>query len=153
MEQGSAYIYRRRLPHLRSENAIYFVTWRLHSAQPNLNSVEKSIVRDAVTHFDGDRYDAIAHVVMHDHVHLLVQPYFDWRLDKVVHSWKSWTSHELVKWQSRSKPVWQDEYFDRIVRDEAELEEKVGYIAHNPYKKWPEITSYSWVRPSREELA
>jgi len=45
----------------------------------------------------------------------------------------------------RRKCVWQDEYFDRIVRDEVELLEKTQYIMNNPFKVWPDIEEYPWV--------
>ncbi len=41
--------------------------------------------------------------------------------------------------------VWQEEYFDRVVRDEAELVEKAQYILDNPRKRWPEGRDYLWV--------
>lgn len=44
--------------------------------------------------------------------------------------------------------IWQDEYFDRIVRDEKEFAEKFNYIVGNPWKRWPELTHYGWVWPS-----
>ena len=48
------------------------------------------------------------------------------------------------KFQRRNS-VWQDEYFDRIVSDEAEFLEKVKYILNNPLKTWPDIQEYRWV--------
>lgn len=47
----------------------------------------------------------------------------------------------------------QDEYFDRIVRDEAELLEKAQYIINNPFKVWPEIEEYPWVGGNLIEVA
>jgi hypothetical protein len=36
------------------------------------------------------------------------------------------------------------EYYDRIVRDEADFREKVTYIINNPIKQWPGVTNYQW---------
>jgi REP-associated tyrosine transposase len=44
--------------------------------------------------------------------------------------------------------VWQDESFDRIVRNEGELEQKFNYILGNPWKRWPSLDRYPWVWPS-----
>ncbi len=38
--------------------------------------------------------------------------------------------------------VWQDESFDRIVRDDAEFAQKLDYIVGNPWKRWPQIEDY-----------
>jgi hypothetical protein len=65
-------------------------------------------------------------------------------LQQIVQSWKSYTAHELQKKFQRGVPVWQDEYFDRIVRDESELQQKANYILGNPRKRWPELEDYPW---------
>jgi len=125
--------------------SIYFVTWRLAKAQPPLHSEERTLVVDAVRHFDGQRYDLLAYVVMDDHVHVLVYPHPDYPLSQLLHSWKSYTARRLQRPRQRVVPVWQDEYFDRIVRDESDLIEKAEYILGNPVKRWPEIQQYAWV--------
>jgi hypothetical protein len=43
--------------------------------------------------------------------------------------------------------VWQDEYFDRIIRDDKEFAQKRDYIIANPWKRWPNINDYAWVWP------
>ena len=123
----------------------YFVTWRLHKNQQSLKPKEKDIVKSAICYFDGDRYQLYAYVVMDDHVHVLLSPIGEHKLKDIFHSWKSFTSHELCKRFKRSSPVWLDESFDRIVRNEAELYEKANYIANNPRNRWPDLEDYPWV--------
>ena len=101
------------------------------------------MIMSALRHFDGSRYELYAYVVMDDHVHALVEPLEDYRLQKLVHSWKSFTAHNLRRDSSRR--VWQEEYFDRIVRDEKEFLDKAQYILNNPLKRWPEMEGYPWV--------
>ncbi len=138
-------IYKRRLPHWRLSGAIYFVTWRLHPTQSELKPDERGIVASTLKHFDGERYDLLAYVVMHNHVHALVWPTDSYYLQNIVHSWKSFTAYRLQREFGRSDRLWQDEYFDRIVRDEKEFLEKAQYILNNPWKTWPEIKEYPWV--------
>jgi len=139
--------YRRNLPHLRLEGAVYFVTWRLDSSQSALTETERGIVRDALLFADGSAFDLLVYVVMDDHVHVLVRPKKE--LQKVIHSWKSFTTHEFHCTTGRVGRVWQFEYFDRIVRDEAELAQKWRYIEGNPWKRWPGIERYEWVGEGR----
>jgi REP element-mobilizing transposase RayT len=127
------------------EGGIYFVTWRLARPQRALIPEERTLVADAIRHFDRRRYELIAYVVMDDHVHALVYPLADHTLSGIVHSWKSYSARELRRFGERTSPVWQGEYFDRIVRDESELTEKADYILGNPVKRWPEIEDYLWV--------
>ncbi len=136
--------YRRKLPHWRMQGCVYFVTWRLAKTQPALNSEEKTLVVTAIRHFDGLRYELIAYVVMDDHTHALVLPLPNHSLQQILHSWKSFTAKRLRKLGARAVPVWQDEYFDRIVRDETDLIRKAEYVLGNPLKRWPEMQEYPW---------
>ena len=138
-------IYKRRLPHWRMSGAVYFITWRLFPTQPELMHDERSVVASALKHFDGSRYELFAYVVMHNHVHVLVEARDNYPLQDIVHSWKSYTANSLQSAFGRKNRIWQDEYFDRIVRDEGEFLQKAQYILNNPWKTWPEIKEYQWV--------
>jgi len=145
LKKGELEIYRRRLPHWRLYGSIYFITWRLHPSQHELDPEERSAITRAIKHFDNDRYNLLAFVVMHDHVHVLVKIAERYSLTHLVHPWKSFTANHLQRQFNRQKSVWQDEYFDRIVRDEAELLEKAQYIINNPFKVWSDLEEYQWV--------
>jgi REP element-mobilizing transposase RayT len=137
--------YRRHLPHLRSRERLYFVTWRIHRSQHDLTPEERDMVSMVLRHFDPRRYDLQSFVVMNDHVHVLVSPEENERLEDILHSWKSYSAHILQRKFGRRGSVWQNEYFDRIVRNEQELYEKMIYILNNPNKRWPEDQKYRWV--------
>ena len=138
-------IYRRKLPHWRQAGAVYFVTWRLHPSQPELTPDERTIVVAALEHFQNERYILFAHVVMDNHAHVLAKPIHENILQSILHSWKSFTALQMQRQFGRQGATWQDEYFDRIVRDEAEFLEKAQYILNNPRKRWPELEEYPWV--------
>lgn len=141
----NATAYRRRLPHWRAAEAVYFVTWRLHKAQSELTADERAIVAAALHNFDNLRYRLMGYVVMNDHVHVVVEPYNGHGLTAIVQSWKSYTANRLQRSHARDGGVWQREYFDRVIRDEDELYEKLDYIRDNPQKRWPDIENYPWV--------
>jgi len=77
---------------------------------------------------------------MPDHVHLLIQPLpienaenqGVHSLSEILHSIKSFSSHEVNKVMKRSGPVWVDESFDRMIRSEADLHKTWNYIWNNP---------------------
>ena len=83
-------------------------------------------------YFDGKHYTLGTYVVMPNHVHLLVQPLAPATLTSVVHSWKSYSAHELQREAGIKGRVWQEESFDRIVRSETELRKFHDYIVANP---------------------
>jgi hypothetical protein len=71
---------------------------------------------------------------MPNHVHAVVTPGEGWELDKILHAWKSFTSHEINKVLGRSGTLWQHEGYDHIVRNPRALWRIEQYIAENPAK-------------------
>lgn len=55
-------------------------------------------------------------------------------LAEILHSIKSYSASKVNKLLGKSGSLWLDENFDRIVRDESELLEKMNYIMNNPVK-------------------
>jgi REP element-mobilizing transposase RayT len=136
--------YRRRLPHWRLDCSVYFVTWRLGFRQPDLNDAERQWVADALRFFNRRRYTLVAFVVMNDHVHVLVQPHEGVTLQELMRSWKGYTGR-LLRRAGRLPPVWQHEYFDRIVRNELELLQKLHYIEDNPTRRFAIAGDNPWL--------
>ena len=131
-------------PTLANAGLDLFCHLGLARRQPLLRPEERSLVVSAIRHFEGQRYELPAYVVMDDHVHVIAVPLGDFLLHRIVHSWKSFTAQRLVRDWGRRAPIWQREYFDRIVRDEAELVQKAEYILGNPIKRWPHEEQYPW---------
>jgi carbamoylphosphate synthase large subunit/REP element-mobilizing transposase RayT len=93
------------------------------------------IVATALRHFDTKRYFLDGFVVMPNHVHALLQPTDGFKLSDILHSWKSFTAHEIKRaGESGDGTLWQDESFDRIVRNWEELQKYRSYIVRNPEK-------------------
>lgn len=90
------------------------------------------LVEDALLHFHGERYALHAWCVMPDHVHVLVTPLHDWSLERILHSWKSFTANEVNRMLHRKGTFWQPESFDHLVRSNEAFESFVAYIEANP---------------------
>ncbi len=63
----------------------------------------RQVVEDALRHFQGDRYSLDEFVVARNHVHALVTPLADNRLSDILHSWKSFSAHEILKWEPAAR--------------------------------------------------
>jgi REP element-mobilizing transposase RayT len=108
------------------------------------------LAQNALLHFDGERYALIAWCVMPNHVHALAEIHAGHRLDRVVHSWKSYTAHAANQLLNRSERFWAPEYFDRYMRDDAHLAATQDYIETNPVKaglcgdptEWPYSSAF-----------
>jgi REP element-mobilizing transposase RayT len=94
------------------------------------------VVATALKHFDRQRYELHAWCVMPNHVHVLLHIGRGADLPKIVHSWKSYTAHEIGR-----GVIWQREYFDRVIRSPEELSDTRAYIRNNPWRAglrdWP----------------
>lgn len=91
-----------------------------------------SIVENALMHFDGDRYQLGEYVVMPNHVHLIVRPDTNETLESILHSWKSFTAKKANALLNTEGVYWRSEYFDHLVRSDAQYEKFRNYIAENP---------------------
>jgi len=90
------------------------------------------VVAEALRYFDGERLAIISCVVMPNHVHALFAQNADWPLEKLMRSWKSFTSRRINSLVGRNGSVWQRDYFDRLVRDQKHFVNCVRYIRRNP---------------------
>jgi type I restriction enzyme R subunit len=93
-----------------------------------------SIVAHALRHFDGQRYELASFVVMPNHVHVLFRPLEGHALPEIVKSWKGFTSREINKRAGKTGALWQDEYWDRLIRHERHFFKVAEYIRENPVK-------------------
>jgi REP element-mobilizing transposase RayT len=131
-------ISRRNLPHWQQPDRVYFLTWRCMKGRVLANE-ERTITLDSLCHWDGQKWTLYAAVVMPDHVHALCQPLVKdeggtYNLGEILHSVKSFSAHRINQRRGTKGSIWQDERFDRIVRDEKEFSEKWQYIRDNPVK-------------------
>ena len=130
-------ITRRNLPHWQLPGSTYFVTFRLKSGIMSNN--ERRIVLNAITHFHKTRYWVITAVVMPDHAHTILKPVvfksqMEYPLSKILQSIKGFSAREINRIRGTKGALWQEESFDRIVRDYDEYLEKWNYIRNNPVK-------------------
>ncbi len=99
-------------------------------SQPGISD----LVQEALLHFQAQRYDLHAWVVMPNHVHAVVTPYHGHPLSKTLHSWKSFTSLKINKALGRSGVFWESESFDHLIRTVDRFERFVRYTEANPVK-------------------
>lgn len=91
-----------------------------------------SLVEESLLFFDGTRYALHAWIVMPNHVHTLFTPITGWSLSKIVGSWKSFTAKEANQVLGRMGQFWQEDYFDRYVRNEHHFHRVIEYTECNP---------------------
>jgi putative transposase len=112
-------------------------------------------VVSALHFFDDDRYELGCYVVMPNHVHVVLRPLLPGKdaLERILQSRKRQSSREINLLLERSGSLWQEESFDRIIRDEEHLYRCIQYVGSNPRRAGlaPEMCP-RWVRPSWHKL-
>ena len=83
--------------------------------------------------------DLISLVVMPTHVHMIFTPLRNgegwlWSLPQILRLAKGRSAHAINRLLHRTGPVWQDEFFDHVLRSNESLAEKVEYICQNPVR-------------------
>lgn len=84
--------------------------------------------------FDGERYAHHAWVIMPNHVHVLCTMAIGRTLEKTLQGWKGVAANRVNKLLVRSAALWQENYFDRLIRDGSHFWKCARYIRHNPAK-------------------
>jgi putative transposase len=146
MPYGDTYVTRRFLPHLENAGKTYFITFASWRRQ-ELHEVARTIALNVIVRDHRPAYWLHCAVVMPDHVHLVMTPYRDWRLSRVMQRVKGVSSHAINRALGRRGPRWQDESFDRIVRSDEDIVEKSEYVCRNPVRAGlvPTPEDYPWI--------
>jgi len=132
------YDYRRRLPHLQKDDHPLFVSFTTNHRW-HLPSVARDIVFECCRRQDGKTCDLHAAVVMPDHVHLIYSPLrredgWSYSLPEIMKAIKGRSAWQINVALKRIGPVWQEEFFDHVLRSNESLVEKVEYISRNPVR-------------------
>jgi REP element-mobilizing transposase RayT len=114
-----------------------------------------ALVAGALHHFDGSRYELDSYVIMPNHVHGIVRPLTPDTepLERILQSWKRFTSRALHRASGDGGNLWQEESFDRIIRDAEHLYRAIQYIGRNPAMAGlSNEECIRWIRPLWVEL-
>ncbi|HLY32448.1 MAG TPA: AAA domain-containing protein, partial [Ktedonobacterales bacterium] len=102
-----------------------------------------TLVADTLRHFDGVRYRLHCWCVMPNHVHVVVQPLEGHALSDILHSWKTFTAREANRLLGTIGVFWRREYYDHLIRDEADYQRIIQYVLDNPLKA--NLQNWRWV--------
>lgn len=102
----------------------------------------------SLVHFQSERYLTSCYCVMHNHVHLVMKPNDGFELEDILEGLKGFVSRKVNKHLNRTGVLWEQESYDRIIRDEEHLFRVIQYIGRNPGKAGsPREQWVRWVHP------
>ncbi len=129
------YEYRPKLPHYQPDFKAFFITFSTHHRWILPESV-RQIVLDTCLAGTGRNFHLHTVVVMPDHVHIVLTPKYDAdgavSIAEIMQVIKGASAHNINKVLGRKGKVWKEESFDRALRREESIADKVDYILGNP---------------------
>jgi putative transposase len=130
-----------------------FVTFRKLTREP-FSAWARAVVLEHCLYDNGKKFELHACVVMPDHVHLLFTSRHDpegwpFSLPQIMKGLKGASARSINRGLRLVGAVWQDEFFDHILRSDESLHSKIEYIWQNPGRKGlassPEDYPWLWV--------
>ena len=94
----------------------------------------REIVSGALEYFSGDRLLLGDYVIMPNHVHAIMTPADGFELEDILRSIKGWSAKQINQLLETTGEFWMKDSYDRLIRDEEELNRTRRYIAANPEK-------------------
>jgi putative transposase len=129
------YEYRRKLPHYQPDNKAFFITFST-CKRWILPEPVRGIVIETCLAGNGKKFRLYGVVVMPEHVHLVLAPLVDAdgpvSISEIMQAIKSTSAHRINRVLGRKGRVWEEESFDRALRREESIVDKVEYILGNP---------------------
>ncbi|QEG36478.1 transposase [Bythopirellula goksoeyrii] len=109
-------------------------------------------LRSRLHHFQDQRYQLSCWAILPNHCHAILRPFEGYSLEDLVGSLKGVAARNINSVLGLSGQLWQEESFDRILRDEEHLWRVVQYIGANPRKAGLENENAwrRWIHPDWE---
>jgi REP element-mobilizing transposase RayT len=92
------------------------------------------ITADTLTRRNQTDYLLHSHVIMPNHVHVLISPLAGKPLSSAIAGWKRFSATRIHKASGNAGSLWQKDYFDRLIRDWDHFLNVARYIRRNPVK-------------------
>ena len=90
-----------------------------------------AVVRDTIFYNNGKTYQLHAYGIMPNHIHICVEIFAAQDMAKVVQAWKSTLAHRINRLLGRTGELWQEDYYNHIIRSAKEYAYQMKYIRDN----------------------
>ena len=121
--------------HIQLENHCYHTISTTADRSPVFSNPELAMmVLDTIQFIRRDKAQVLAFALMPDHLHFLVVPKPPFTISQVMQSTKGYSSRVINKVNGVKGKLWQQGFYDRVIRDEEQLNQTIAYIHENPVK-------------------
>jgi len=128
---------KRKPKHIKIEEGIYFITSHTLNFEPIFKEVKliQTFYNSLIKVQKILNFPIYAYVILLNHFHLILKTPVKGDLSEIMFRIKGFSSREINKARDvKGKSIWQDRYYDHIIRDERDFEKHCDYIHYNPVK-------------------
>lgn len=126
-----------RLDAVFADQPIYFITTCTRDRRAVLDSDAMHSICTEVWENAETLYGWLVgrYVIMPDHVHFFCASKTETAtLEMFVGKWKEWTAKYAVRRHDIQAPLWQERFFDHLLRSGESYDEKWNYVLDNPVR-------------------
>jgi REP element-mobilizing transposase RayT len=106
------------------------------------------LMQESLLKFQAERYFISCLTIMPNHVHCGMKPFDDFELEVVLRNMKGYVARKVNQRLGRKGILWEQESYDRILRDEEHLWQVVQYIGRNGEKAGLQPGQFRrWIHP------
>jgi len=123
--------------HIKIKEGFYFITSHTLDFKPIFK--DKKLLKVLLSSFkkvkNSLNFSLYAYVFLLNHFHVILQTTKKYDLSYIMFRLKGFSSREINKKRRiKGKSIWQDRYYDHIIRNERDFEKHFDYIHYNPKK-------------------
>ena len=119
-----------RFRRIEQHDRFFFITTNLRQHVAPMTPNERDLLLEVIGSCRKDFY-LFAYVVMPTHLHMVLAPNGK-ALTMIMRDIKSKSGFRLAKLRRTMGPIWQERFFDNIIRRVRRFWEKVEYVHNNP---------------------
>ena len=121
---------------ISEQGQFYFVTTCCYEKQTFFkDKINVSIIFNTLEWLQVNKYiDLHFCIAMPDHVHLVFQLIGNKPLSEVIKSFKQFTGKSIKHKNNPKNTVWQEQYYDHLIRKDESLREIIKYCLNNPVR-------------------
>ena len=122
--------------HILAKGYAYFITTNVKNNIPIFkdDSCCQLLINDLDYYRKELEFILYGYVIMPTHLHLIIHPSEKTSIALVMKKIKGHSSYPINKYLNQKGSLWQEDYFEHIIRNKLDFKEKVDYIHKNPVK-------------------
>ncbi|OUR63404.1 hypothetical protein A9Q74_00735 [Colwellia sp. 39_35_sub15_T18] len=97
-------------------------------------SIAQKVINELYTLENEQAVKTISYVLMPDHIHWQFQLLTKYTLAEIIKRFKGRSTQSINKFTHQKGSIWQPDYFDHQIKNEADLINQARYIVANPLR-------------------